>query len=951
MQAAEKICLWNYQYKSNEDSPSSSMNKLSSPKGSLETTMYLLCAEHLACDTEMSSKATYYCVQCNSLQCILCDKQIHENSDHQKHERLTLDEIDNEYCSIDRNHPAIFYCPNCTLFFCYSCYENKHQYSDGKNHRPQKSKDGQNLAMKTDSDQHRNATKPIQINSSPNSKERTKNPIPSPSPSSFEDIKVDDSDETYSSPPIRKEYGMKSKISNSNPIPKQHNFDEQMLLESMLDNDSDDQKNNHHVNRTNNNNRNSHKPSTNTDSNGVFLLLNAQEHLTVNHESDFIRQLKCSTQDPQVKCISIIGNTGDGKSYALNQVFFNGKEKFHTSSTTESCTMGVWSALDENQRTLILDTEGRLGLSQNDNIRNRLLLKILCISDIIIYRTRAPKLPNDMFQFLSDASNAFLKYFRKELENVMKNCKVDGPMSTMGPTLIVFHETQFTEVLRDHFQCQKTAVEQLKERFEKMNLSYDAFSSIEYVGTQTLGGKKTDFSDIRATITATLENNKIRSPRRLSVVFKALKALNEKFNHSIPPEMPSTLPDDFFACYIKCESCGIKCTLAANHQKDNIPHQCDKRCSYNKELDNEVWKCLKCHREGRDMVVYGKLITKSDGLVQGLLKYVWSGFVIECPHHGEIYRSRKYWYGNNEPKDVTRVEVVHVWPGEDNSRVASDVTPRKFMEMVVYAGSYLSAPTKMLTEMVADQVAPSYWIPNKDVHECSSCKLHFGSEHSKHHCRACGHVFCDTCTTSRRIVPWIDTEKPVRVCDKCYANPQSRPPSAMQSSSSSLSEKDKSDNQKSKQNGYDAGSSGDSASTASSGEHLSDLCLSPSDIFDIEHPGAGPVSVDIPATRRAYETFKSGLEKIGVNYPIELIKESTRPNYWRPDHECRACCICKRAFNSTTNRLHHCRNCGDAVCEQCSPTKRPVPERDWLTPVRVCKLCDEAMNESTSGHK
>ena len=113
--------------------------------------------------------------------------------------------------------------------------------------------------------------------------------------------------------------------------------------------------------------------------------------------------------------------------------------------------MGVWSALDEHKRTLVLDTEGRLGLSLNDNIRNRLLLKILCISDILIYRTRAPKLPNDMFQFLSDASNAFLKYFRKELESVMKTCKVDGPISTMGPTLVVFHETQHTEVLRGRF--------------------------------------------------------------------------------------------------------------------------------------------------------------------------------------------------------------------------------------------------------------------------------------------------------------------------------------------------------------------------------------------------------------------------------------------------------------------------------------------------------------------
>ena len=128
-----------------------------------------------------------------------------------------------------------------------------------------------------------------------------------------------------------------------------------------------------------------------------------------------------------------------------------------------------------------------------------------------------------------------------------------------------------------------------------------------------------------------------------------------------------------------------KCINPANHHRDNIPHKCEQLCFYNKELDNEVWKCLQCHLDGRDTTVYGKLITKNDGLVQGLLKYVWSGCVIECPFHREIYRSRKHWYGNNEPKDVTRVEIVHVWSGEDNRRLASDVTPRKFVELIVYA--------------------------------------------------------------------------------------------------------------------------------------------------------------------------------------------------------------------------------------------------------------------------
>lgn len=60
----------------------------------------------------------------------------------------------------------------------------------------------------------------------------------------------------------------------------------------------------------------------------------------------------------------------------------------------------------------------------------------------------------------------------------------------------------------------------------------------------------------------------------------------------------------------------------------------------------------------------------------------------------------------------------------------------------------------------------------------------------------------------------------------------------MQNSSTTPTEKDKL-NSKTKTNTFDTGSSGDSTSTVSSGEHLSDLCLSPSDTFDIEQSGAG----------------------------------------------------------------------------------------------------------------
>lgn len=39
-------------------------------------------------------------------------------------------------------------------------------------------------------------------------------------------------------------------------------------------------------------------------------------------------------------------------------------------------------------------------------------------------------------------------------------------------------------------------------------------------------------------------------------------------------------------------------------------------------------------------------------------------YVIECPNCGVIYRSRQYWYGNQDPVDtVVRTEIHHIWPG------------------------------------------------------------------------------------------------------------------------------------------------------------------------------------------------------------------------------------------------------------------------------------------------
>ena len=55
---------------------------------------------------------------------------------------------------------------------------------------------------------------------------------------------------------------------------------------------------------------------------------------------------------------------------------------------------------------------------------------------------------------------------------------------------------------------------------------------------------------------------------------------------------------------------------------------------------------------------------------------------------------------------------------------------------------------------------------------------------------------------------------------------------------------------------------------------------------------------------------------------------------WVPDDAARGCMLCGRAFHIIRNRRHHCRGCGQVVCNKCSTEVRPSPP-----PFRCCYAC------------
>ena len=61
------------------------------------------------------------------------------------------------------------------------------------------------------------------------------------------------------------------------------------------------------------------------------------------------------------------------------------------------------------------------------------------------------------------------------------------------------------------------------------------------------------------------------------------------------------------------------------------------------------------------------------------------------------------------------------------------------------------------------------WILDRDCQICFQCHEDFGVVKRRHHCRACGGVFCGTCSRWKKKLPHLGyTEREARVCKWCY---------------------------------------------------------------------------------------------------------------------------------------------------------------------------------------
>nr|CAB3252711.1 hepatocyte growth factor-regulated tyrosine kinase substrate L homolog [Phallusia mammillata] len=109
------------------------------------------------------------------------------------------------------------------------------------------------------------------------------------------------------------------------------------------------------------------------------------------------------------------------------------------------------------------------------------------------------------------------------------------------------------------------------------------------------------------------------------------------------------------------------------------------------------------------------------------------------------------------------LEMIQLWGLAFKDKSDFKVATNLYNIMKAEGYKFPSAPSNP-SDMFKSETAPTW----KDGRECQKCKTEFSLVQRKHHCRACGGIFCDRCSSKQAIIPKYGIEKEVRVCDACF---------------------------------------------------------------------------------------------------------------------------------------------------------------------------------------
>ncbi|XP_065571990.1 zinc finger FYVE domain-containing protein 9-like isoform X2 [Artemia franciscana] len=129
---------------------------------------------------------------------------------------------------------------------------------------------------------------------------------------------------------------------------------------------------------------------------------------------------------------------------------------------------------------------------------------------------------------------------------------------------------------------------------------------------------------------------------------------------------------------------------------------------------------------------------------------------------------------SSRPTDLGLVENLDVTLGSPG-RTPHPQLPREVVEGELATcenirdiESRLEPYTSLTEEERSMGIIKPFWIPDEDALNCMHCDIKFTLLKRRHHCRACGKVFCSTCCSLKTKIEYLENREE-RVCQPCFS--------------------------------------------------------------------------------------------------------------------------------------------------------------------------------------
>jgi len=161
------------------------------------------------------------------------------------------------------------------------------------------------------------------------------------------------------------------------------------------------------------------------------------------------------------------------------------------------------------------------------------------------------------------------------------------------------------------------------------------------------------------------------------------------------------------------------------------------------------------------------------------LRYVGCLVSMERLSVGHVYpqlQSLVQWISDDRTINKLRINCHGLGTSARGFFMGGELSPAQFIDSLVRHGLTLAPKA---SQNLAGLAHAARWKRDNEVNSCDNCKKGFSFTRRRHHCRRCGGIFCDTCSSWK-----VDLEvalagesnktvtnvKNARVCQQCFSD-------------------------------------------------------------------------------------------------------------------------------------------------------------------------------------